>query len=165
MKCLCGCGNNTNIVTHTKNSKGIKKGDYRKYILGHHTKGSNHGGWKGGKCNNNGYVMILIPAHPFCDRHGYVREHRLVMEKKICRFLQPKEQVHHINGVKDDNRISNLILTNIHEHTKLFHPDVLKKNQYKLGYKAPPRSAEYRKKISDHKKLYWAKRKLLCVKV
>lgn len=39
-----------------------------------------------------------------------VLEHRVVVEQKIGRRLLPSERVHHINGVRDDNRPENLEL-------------------------------------------------------
>ena len=37
-----------------------------------------------------------------------VLQHRHVMEEKLDRPLKPYENVHHINGVKTDNRVENL---------------------------------------------------------
>lgn len=37
-------------------------------------------------------------------------EHRVVMERRIGRALFPDESVHHINGIRDDNRLDNLEL-------------------------------------------------------
>lgn len=82
-------------------------------------KGKNHWNWKDGKKKNHGYVMIFSPYHPHCDQQGYVREHRLVMEKFIGRFLDKYEVVHHKNGIKNDNRPENLMLLSKVDHDRM----------------------------------------------
>jgi hypothetical protein len=72
-----------------------------------------HHNWRGGKHIANGYVFVWCPTHPAASR-GYVREHRLVMEKHLGRLLVSPEEIHHINGVKTDNRIKNLELHKNH---------------------------------------------------
>lgn len=65
--------------------------------------------WRGGRIvDQDGYVLLKRPDHPNCDRHGYVREHRLVMEAKLGRYLTKDEIVHHIDGDKAHNDPSNL---------------------------------------------------------
>lgn len=82
--------------------------------------GDKNPNWKGGAISDKlGYVLILKPEHPNCDALGYVREHRLIMEKKIGRYLLKTEVVHHKNGKKSDNRISNLeLLQSQGEHAR-----------------------------------------------
>ncbi len=72
--------------------------------------GSLNPAWKGGKWKTaRGYIKVLTPEHPR-NQNKYVDEHRLVMENKLKRYLSENEVVHHKNGIKDDNRIDNLML-------------------------------------------------------
>ena len=67
----------------------------------------------------NGYVMRKVKNHPFSNKRGYVPEHRLLFEERLGRFLIPrKELVHHIDGDRSNNSISNLKLTSPSEHPK-----------------------------------------------
>lgn len=65
-----------------------------------------------GRYKKNGYIMIFQKGHPRTSGKGknYVFEHIVVMEKYLGRYLKADENVHHKNGVKDDNRITNLEL-------------------------------------------------------
>lgn len=86
----------------------------------HDHSGCKHPQWNGGRSvNSQGYVLIYSPDHPYKDQRNCVREHRLVMERHIGRYLSPEEVVHHINGNHQDNRIENLQLFLKVEHDTL----------------------------------------------
>lgn len=110
--CLCGC------------KQSFTKDVYNKgYIRGHSQKitrqlgwGDKAPKWAGGIIKKRGYVYIYSPNHPHQD-HRYVKRSRLTMEKKLGRYLETNEVVHHINGIRDDDRIENLFLTTRSWHT------------------------------------------------
>lgn len=127
----------------SKNNRGAIHGMYGK----HHTEearrkmsraalesaktGASNHNWKGGRYKVRGYVMVALRSLPpeeqtrfasMASRSSgkYIPEHRLVMARQLGRPLEPKEVVHHLNGVKDDNRPENLELKQPSEHTDAY---------------------------------------------
>jgi len=65
----------------------------------------------GRKHMQEGYTLVYVGSdHPMANLRGHCREHRLVMAEALGRPLRSEEHVHHINGVKTDNRLENLHL-------------------------------------------------------
>lgn len=85
---------------------------------GRNLNGPKAGNWRGGKTlRNTGYIAKYVEpevAHLFPEIKGkksrYVPEHRYVMAIHLNRPLLRTETVHHINGIKTDNRVENLEL-------------------------------------------------------
>ena len=109
--CECGCKEKI----HSINKMG-KPARFKTHHNIHGSKSTGHWSKSGRIINTQGYILIHKPEHPFCTRDGYVREHRLVMEKHLNRILEPNEVVHHINGIVYDNRIENLELMSKLQH-------------------------------------------------
>jgi hypothetical protein len=65
---------------------------------------------KGTGTIHNGYFMVMAKKHPHARKKGYMMYHRLVMENYLGRCLKPREVVHHKDGDKLNNTISNLCL-------------------------------------------------------
>lgn len=101
---------------------------YKRCIICHNGPREKNLNWKGGKIRHHAnYIMIRIPNHPRAKRNGgYVFEHILVMENLLDKYLEVGETVHHLNGVRDDNRPENLELWVKPQPTGIRAKDALK---------------------------------------
>ena len=105
--CKCECGNEKDIVgghltSGSTKSCGCRAGSKHRQLRekGIFTK----------RTNKYGYVIMHYPEHANSRKGGNICEHTYVMSEHLGRPLKPNENVHHINGVRDDNRIENLEL-------------------------------------------------------
>lgn len=78
--------------------------------------------WNGGKTTNRkGYILKKRPGHHRADKNGYVMEHILVWEEATGIQVPKNCCIHHLNGIKSDNRIENLCLMEYGAHTTYHH--------------------------------------------
>lgn len=81
-------------------------------------KTSTNNNWKGGVYVAGGYARVKVKEHPAKDKRGYVLLHRLVMEDYLGRYLKDDEFIHHKDGDKLNNDLSNLELVYPEKHAK-----------------------------------------------
>lgn len=92
-------------------------------------KGEKAANWRGGvKTTPKGYRMVLCPGHHRADSNGYVFEHILVWEKTSGTKLPANCCIHHLNGIKNDNRIENLCVM-LHSAHTVYHHTGAKRSQ------------------------------------
>ncbi len=74
------------------------------------------------KAKNNGYLCFYDKDHPLATTDGRVPLHRHLASVYIAkRWLNSTEQVHHIDGNKENNDISNLEILSVTEHFYRHH--------------------------------------------
>lgn len=95
-----------------------------------------------------GRVYIKIKESP----KSWILKSRYLMEQKLGRSLFPFELVHHINCIKDDDRIENLQIVSRKEHTILHHKGKIisddVKNKISESKKGMKLSEEHKQKVS-----------------
>lgn len=104
------CDNCGKIFIKARNSKKYKfcsQECSRYYMVG-----DKANSYKGGTITTQGYKAIKIG-------NKYILEHRIIMEENIGRKLTRREQVHHIDGNKLNNDISNLDIIDISKHGRI----------------------------------------------
>lgn len=71
----------------------------------------------------NGYRVIYMPDHPKAminkNWNGWIYEHIYIAEKYLGRPIREDEVVHHLDGFKDNNHYSNLLILPKQSHVKL----------------------------------------------
>lgn len=85
-----------------------------------------------------GYVYVMKPEYLFNPslnqykdkdtKYKYIREHILIWEQTHGKPVPKGWEVHHYNGIKDDNRPFNLFAKSKREH-KLIIPELQKRIQ------------------------------------
>jgi len=105
VECQCDCGNLHILHLINLSGKGTKSCGCLKTELHKLKIGPMSTRWKGGRSlDSHGYVVIRT------DINTQRLEHHVVMEQIIGRKLCPSETVHHLNGIRSDNRSKNLEL-------------------------------------------------------
>ena len=114
MKTTTGeCPNCKNLFTITANNrKFCSKFCWNKFQQKNPVLGDKSSTWRGGHYHR-GYKIGL----------GKREEHRLVVEQHLGHKLTSEEAVHHINHIKDDNRIENLMVVSKSEHTLIHNKE------------------------------------------
>jgi HNH endonuclease/NUMOD3 motif-containing protein len=143
--CECGCGsfaNNGKRFISGHNGRGVPRSEETRRKCSASKLGERnpmHGkkpaNFLGRIYHPDGYVQIWTPNHPYAC-NGRVFEHRLVLEDHLRLtdpasphlirlglrlYLNPAIQVHHIDGIKDNNVVENLMPLSASEHTRLHH--------------------------------------------
>lgn len=83
--------------------------------------GQRNPNWRGGKWKmKGGYLYVAAPGHPRATIKGkYVAEHILIWEKTHNQPLPKGWIIHHLNGIKNDNRPENLLALPTKKHRLL----------------------------------------------
>lgn len=116
MKHLYKKGHKHSEETRKKISKALKKNSYLKG-----KKGSQSPKWKGGEMIFQGYILIYAPNHEGSNKKGYIKRANLVWYEKTNEIIKLPYFLHHINGIKTDDKFENLEKVNRSEHMKIEH--------------------------------------------
>jgi len=101
----------TEVIVDKPKLKPLRKphSEETKRKIGKAQEGVKGNNWKGGIIvDKEGYILERCKDHRFANSAGYVRQHRLVYERYHKCSLLPWAIVHHKDGNRANNDISNL---------------------------------------------------------
>jgi hypothetical protein len=99
-KCRCGCNEDIPIRSTTR--------FLGKYKFGHNFTGKNNPSFNNGVSNNREYIIVYDPSHIHADSKGFVRRNIKVFTDHHRCCLLPWSRIHHKDGNKKNDDISNL---------------------------------------------------------
>lgn len=74
-----------------------------------------------GYISDGGYKIIHKPGYPSADKKNRVREHVYIAEQVLGHVLPAEVVVHHVNGVKTENKHDNLVICQDTPYHRLLH--------------------------------------------
>ena len=96
-----------------------------------HARSAKTGRWTEKKMiSTTGHVKLRVGIrHPLADSNGYAYEHTVVWVAAGNSRPTPNTLLHHINGIKTDNRVENLEMLTRKEHNKIHNKEKQKNNK------------------------------------
>ena len=120
----------TTISRHLRKLNLTRKAEESKRLRGTTSWGSRNANWKGGRRRSDGYIYIQGEHPRACN--GYIAEHILVWEQTHRKRVPLAWIIHHINGIRDDNRPSNLVAMPRKKHSKNYNYSLLNTCQKRI---------------------------------
>lgn len=85
------------------------------------------------RLTKEGYLRIYAAKHPYANGRKEIHVHVMIMELNIGRQLHAWECVHHLNGIKTDNRLENLLLMKHSDHSMMHSKEKTKGRKRDAG--------------------------------